>query len=110
MIEKDIMSEEAFNEIVEGFELVEKLTPYGRKNLKYHIKRLQQENQELKNQLENQRKEFIEYLEDYIEVLKSQQDSVEGLDLAEEHMLMTLEEVLEKYKGIIGGSNENNSI
>ena len=55
-----------------------------------------------KNSVERRKKEFIEYLEDYIEVLKSQQDSVEGLDLAEEHMLMTLEEVLSKYKEIIG--------
>ena len=59
MVEKEVISEEAFNEIVDGFEFVERLTPYGRKNLKYHIKRLQQENQELKNQ----QKEFIKQLE-----------------------------------------------
>lgn len=92
---------------------------------------LEKENQELKEQLEdmtlcrdiasghrkevqdretillNQQKEFIKYLEDYIEVLKSQQDSVEGLDLAEEHMLMTLEEVLSKYKEIIRDEEED---
>ena len=49
-MQEKIMSEEAFNEIVDGLEFVEKLTLYGRKNLKCHIKRLQQENQELKLQ------------------------------------------------------------
>ena len=58
----------------------------------------------------NQQKEFIEYLENYIDALKQQKETVEGLDIGEEHILMVLEEVLEKYKGIIGGSNENNSI
>lgn len=55
-------------------------------------------------------KEFIEWLEDYIDALKQQKETIEGLDIGEEHILMILEEVLEKYKGIIGGSNENNSI
>ena len=51
--------------------------------------------------LKNQQKEFIEYLEDYIYVLKKQQ-----LDIGEEHTLMTLEEVLDKYKEIIGFKDE----
>ena len=49
----------------------------------------------------NQQKEFIEYLENYIDVLKDQQ-----LDIGEEHTLMTLEEALDKYKEIIGGDNK----
>lgn len=78
--------------------------------------RLQQQNRKLKQQLsnshqiKNQQKEFIEWLEDYIDALKQQKETIEGLDIGEEHILMILEEVLEKYKGIIGGSNENNSI
>lgn len=63
-----------------------------------------------KEKMKAQQKEFIEYLEDYIDALKQQKETVEGLDIGEEHILMILEEVLEKYKGIIGGSNENNSI
>lgn len=109
MIEKDIMSEEAFNEIVESFELVEKLTPYGRKNLKYHIKRLQQENQELKNQ----QKEFIEYLEDRIKFWK---DKIFENAITESDWTLTLwrnklgilEESLSKYKEIIGVKDEEN--
>ena len=93
-------------------------------------KELQKENEKLKKQLENcycnrtdcssrikdskqydslvqkvksQQKMFIEYLEDYIEVLKSQQENVNGLDILEEETLFILEETLEKYKEIIGG-------
>lgn len=38
------MSEEAFNEIVDGFEYIRILTEWGSKNIKQHIQRLQQEN------------------------------------------------------------------
>lgn len=48
MSEKEIMSEEAMNELINGFEIVRSLTEYGRKNIKYHFQRLQEENQELK--------------------------------------------------------------
>ena len=94
----------------------------------YHeYKHLQEENEELKKQLEEinnfinkanfanieqlmldycakteEQKEFIQYLEDYIEVLKSQQENVNGLDILEEETLFILEETLEKYKEIIG--------
>ena len=71
---------------------------------KCHCNRVQVET------LLSQQKEFIEWLEDYIDALKQQKETIEGLDIGEEHILMILEEVLEKYKGIIGGSNENNSI
>ena len=78
---------------------------FDKRMLEFENHELRKEKREWINLLDmfkNQQKEFIEYLEDYIEVLKSQQDSGEGLDLAEEHMLMTLEEVLSKYKEIIG--------
>lgn len=42
------MSEEAFNEIVDGFEHIRVLTEWGSKNIKQHIQRLQQENKEQK--------------------------------------------------------------
>lgn len=57
MNEEIIMSKEAFEELVNGLEFIESLTLYGRKSLKYHIKRLQEENQQLKEQL--QQKEDI---------------------------------------------------
>ena len=52
MNNKNYISEEAFEELVNGLEFIESFTLYGRKSLKYHIKRLQEENQQLKKQLE----------------------------------------------------------
>ena len=54
----------------------------------------------------NQQKEFIEWLEDYIDTLKTESDSVEGLGICEYYTLLALEEVLSKYKEIIGGKHE----
>lgn len=95
---------------------------------------LQQENQQLKKQLheasleiqhlieqdidcpsncnklrklKNQQKEFIKWLEDYIDTLKTESDSVEGLGICEYYTLLAFEEALSKYKEIIGGSNAN---
>lgn len=48
-MKKNIMSEEAFNELIDGFEYVNNLTDYGRKNIKYHVQKLQQENKQLKS-------------------------------------------------------------
>lgn len=49
--EKDIMSEEAFNELIDNFEVVEKLTEYGRKAIKQNVKRLQKRIKELEEAL-----------------------------------------------------------
>mgnify|MGYP001852465510 CR=1 FL=1 len=99
-------------------EYIWNLSLHGSRWLAEELYKLQQENQKLKKQLEkkynevlyeentkliNQQKEFIEYLEDYIDVLKSQQESVEGLDSCEQYTLIALEEILNKYKEIIGG-------
>ena len=47
--------------------------------------------------LENQQKEFIEYLTSYIDLLSNKPD------LIEEAEIDILEEILSKYKSIIGG-------
>ena len=57
MNNENYISEEAFEELVNGLEFIESFTLYGRKGLKYHIKRLQEENHRLKKQL--QQKEDI---------------------------------------------------
>ena len=65
MNEDKIMSVEAFNEIIDCFEIVGSLTEYGRKSIKYHVKKLQQENKKLKEKLEaseKARKNCYEYL------------------------------------------------
>ena len=54
----------------------------------------------------NQQKEFIDWLEDYIDTLKTESDSVEGLGICEYYTLLALEEVLSKYKEIVGGNND----
>lgn len=48
MNEKEIMSEEAFKELIDNLEIVEKLTPYGRKAIKYWVTKLQKENEKYK--------------------------------------------------------------
>lgn len=77
-------------------------------DLMYQIELLQKQNKELKErdliiamELEkhqNNWNELKEYLKDYIEVLESQKDNVEGLDIFEEHTLDNLEEILDKMQ------------
>lgn len=55
-------------------------------------------------ELLEQQKEFIDYLNSYIELLSNKPD------LIEESEIDLLKEVLSKYKEIIGGKDENNSI
>lgn len=52
MNEKEIMSEKAFKELIDNLEIVEKLTPYGRKAIKYWVNKLQRENEEKDEQIE----------------------------------------------------------
>lgn len=56
-----IMSVEAFNELIECFEVVGSLTEYGRKNIKYHVNKLQQENKQLKDKYNKSLKLLAEY-------------------------------------------------
>lgn len=60
MNEDKIMSAEAFNELIDGFEIVGSLTEYGRRNVKYHVKKLQEENQQLKDVIDK----AIKYIND----------------------------------------------
>lgn len=50
-IEEDIMSEEAFNELIDNFEIVNTLTEYGRKAIKQNVKKLQKRIKELEEHL-----------------------------------------------------------
>ena len=62
------MSEEAFNEIVDGFEYIRTLTEWGSKNIKQHIQRLQQENKYQKEIID----ERINAIDLVIELIKQQ--------------------------------------
>ena len=66
MNNENYISEEVFEELVNGLEFIESFTLYGRKSLKYHIKRLQQENQQLKEKLQ-QKEDIINKTKDVIE-------------------------------------------
>lgn len=84
---------------------------------KYKSLDLQKENQELKKQLMlsycgllTQQKEFIKYLEEEIKTLEK--DIIETVDDMDIYMKqvksLIIEEILQKYKEIIGVSDENN--
>ena len=68
MNNKNYISEEAFEELVNGLDFIGSFTLYGRKSLKYHIKRLQEENQQLKKQLQ-QKKNIINKAIEYINLI-----------------------------------------
>lgn len=58
-IEENIMSEEAFNELIDNFEVVETLTDYGRKAIKQNVKKLKTRIQELEEENRMQRKQIM---------------------------------------------------
>lgn len=55
-MKKFMMSEEAFDELINGFEYVGNLTKYGKENIKYHVQRLQQKNKNLEQALDENNK------------------------------------------------------
>ena len=58
------------------------------------------EKNKYKRELENKQKEFIEYLTSYIDLLSNKPD------LIEENQKDILEEILSKYRSIIGDKDE----
>lgn len=63
---EETMTEEAFNELIDNFEVVEHLTPYGRKGIKENVKKLQARIKELEE--ENKRKDmFVKMAKEVIE-------------------------------------------
>lgn len=89
-----MMSEEAFNEIVEGFEHIRTLTEWGSKNIKHHIQKLQQKN---KSQKETIDKSYIKVtrLLDYYNHYKTLPDCIIDELINLQNDLDTLKEVSE---------------
>lgn len=56
MTNQKVMSEEAFNELIDNIEVVERLTLYGRRNIKYYVQLLQKENQKYKKVIDKAKK------------------------------------------------------
>lgn len=100
-IEEDIMSEEAFNELIDNFEVVETLTIYGRKAIKQNVKKLQKRIKELeaKNKLLLNSKVGIDLsYDDYI----PRQKVEEILDKAEVMDYYSLPDVIEDLEKVLG--------
>lgn len=72
-IEEDVMSEEAFNELIDNFEVVEKITMFGRKSIKYYVKKMQAEREQDKKRMQELEKEkkrkdmFMEMAKEVVE-------------------------------------------
>lgn len=67
------MSEETFNEIVDGFEYIRTLTEWGSKNIKQHIQRLQQENKSQKEVIDKVINIINEHFKHHPELLTENQ-------------------------------------
>lgn len=103
-IEEDIMSEEAFNELIDNFEVVETLTDYGRKAIKQNVKKLKTRIQELEEENRMQRKQIMSaYNRGWIpkqkvkDVLTEIQKEYEKLDKASDDFLNNKEKTAEDY-------------
>lgn len=58
---EEIMSKEAFEEIIDNIEIISNLTLYARKNIKYYFNRLQEENKQLKEEIEKKDNKIKQY-------------------------------------------------
>ena len=58
-IEQDILSEEAFNELIDNFEIVKTLTAYGRKGIKENVRKMQKRINELEEENHIQRSQIM---------------------------------------------------
>lgn len=88
------MSEEAFNEIVDGFEYIRTLTEWGSKNIKQHIQRLQQENKH--------QKEVIDKLKDKTkENIKNAKYEITTLTIGDKAYYQYIEKMLDNYVDIL---------
>ena len=101
-IEKDIMSEEAFNELIDNFEVVETLTEYGRKAIKQNVKKLQTRIKELEEENYVQKVALLENsvpkqkVKDKIENLRYNSSLGFEETLEESFKIEALEEILEE--------------
>ena len=101
-IEEDIMSEEAFNELIDNFEVVETLTIYGRKAMKQNVKKLQKRIKELEEEnklLLNSKVGIDLSYDDYIPKQKVEEILVKA-EVMDYYSLPDVIEDLEKVLGV----------
>lgn len=95
-MKKFMMSEEAFDELINGFEYVGNLTKYGKENIKYHVQRLQQKNKKLEQALDE--------IENILNACGKMACYTKSRCLLEED-IDDIEEIIKKAKGDV--KNEN---
>lgn len=90
-IEDDVMSQEAFNELIDNFEVVATLTMYGRKSIKHYVKKMQAERE--------QNKKRIKELEEENAMLKKADNIARDVNIEEvtEVMNKSYEEFMSNY-------------
>lgn len=76
--EDDVMSQEAFNELIDNFEVVATLTMYGRKSIKYYVKKMQAEREQDKKRIQELEEENAELLE--LKISVSSMNTIQNLE------------------------------
>lgn len=59
-IEDNVMSQQAFYELIDSFEVVSKLTMYGRKSIKHYVKKMQAELEQKDKRIQELEEEIVE--------------------------------------------------
>lgn len=95
MLSEEIMSKEAFEELIRNLEIVASLTLYGRKSIKYWVTKLQKENEEQKTTIN---KQSLDISNNLIEL----QQKDRQIDL----MAKMIDELSEHYTRYHGKNNE----
>ena len=78
-IEDDVMSQEAFNELIDNFEVVATLTMHGRKSIKHYVKEMQAEREQKDNRIKELEEQVKTLDEAYTGVIK---ESKKWFDIA----------------------------
>ena len=61
MPKTNILSESAFWQLIDDFEHIEKLTPYGRRSIKYYVCEMQNKIDNLEGEIEQLKEDFERY-------------------------------------------------
>ena len=109
-LEEDIMSEEAFNELIDNLEVVETLTLYGRKGIKENVKKLQKKIKELEvleDDLKDKRVVYIDtpkFAENYIpkQKVKDKIEEVHNMKFEDERLnSATIDFAVHKFEELL---------
>ena len=94
-IEDDVMSQEAFNELIDNFEVVATLTMHGRKSIKHYVKEMQAEREQKDKRIQELEEQVKTLDEAYTGVIK---ESKKWFDIA--HNSIPKQVVIDKIEGL----------